>query len=81
MLRTRSLMLLADANHAQDEAKIDGHWLLHRQQVERGLVNLPFQPVDGHFAAAHQIADRQIAHAIGLDGALDRLLGQACHHK
>jgi uncharacterized protein (DUF2342 family) len=29
----------------------------------------------------HQFADREVAHAVGLDGALDRLLRHARHHQ
>jgi len=36
---------------------------------------------DGRFRAADQVADGEVAHAIGLDGALDGLLGQPRHHQ
>ncbi len=70
-----------DLDHAQNEAQIDGHGLLHRQQIERRLVDLALQTVDGHLAAADQVADRKIAHTISLNGALDGLLGQPRHHQ
>ena len=70
-----------DLDDAQDEAQIAGHGLLHRQQVQRRLVDLPLQPVDGDLRTAHQIADRQIVHPIRLGGALDALLGEAGHHQ
>ena len=76
-----ALQVGVDLDHAQDEAQVDGHGLLHGQQVERGLVDVALQAVDGDFAAAHQVADGQIAHAIGLNGALDGLLGQPGHHQ
>ena len=76
-----ALQIGIDLDHAENEAQIDGHGLLHRQQVERGLVDVALQAVDGDLAAADQVADGEIAHAIGLNGALDGLLGQAGHHQ
>ena len=70
-----------DLDHGQNEAQIDGHWLLHREQVQRHLVDLALQPVDRQFAMHHQVADRSVARAIGFNRALDRLLGHAGHHK
>ncbi len=76
-----ALQIGVDLDHAEDEAQIDGHRLFHGQQVQRRLVDLALQAVDGDLAAVDQIADRQVAHAIGLDGALNRLLGQPGHHQ
>jgi len=61
--------------------QIDGRGLFHGQQVQRGLIYLALQPVNREFTPANQVADRQITHAIGLDGALNGLLGEARHHQ
>src|SRR6185312_17310781 len=66
---------------AQDEAQIAGHGLFHRQQVQRRLVDLALQTVDGDLAAADQVADGEVAHTVGLDGALNGLLGQPGYHQ
>jgi hypothetical protein len=71
-----ALQIGVDLDDAEDEAQVDGHGLLHGQQVERGLVDVALQAVDGDLAAADQVADGQVAHAVGLNGALDGLLGQ-----
>ena len=76
-----ALQVRVDLDHAEDKAQVDGHGLLHRQQIEGGLIDLALQAVDGHLRDADQIADGEVAHAIGLDGALDGLLGQAGHHQ
>ena len=68
-----------DLDDAEDEAQVDGHGLLHGEQVEGGLVDVALQAVDGDLAAADEVADGEVAHAVGLNGALNGLLGEAGH--
>ena len=74
-----ALQIGVDLDHAENEAQVDGHGLLHGQQVERGLIDVALHAVDGDLAAADQVADGEIAHAVGLNGALDGLLGESRH--
>ena len=74
-----SLQVGVDLDDGENEAEIDGHGLLHGEQVEGGLVDISFEAIDGHFAAADEIADGEVANTIGLDGALDGLFGEAGH--
>ena len=74
-----ALQIGIDLDDAEDEAQIDGHGLLHGEQVERGLIDVALHAVDGDLAAADQVADRQVADPVGLNGALDGLLGEAGH--
>ena len=76
-----ALQIGVDLDDAEDEAQIDGHGLLHGEQVERGLVDVALHAVDGDLAAADQVADGKVANPVGLDGALDGLLGQPGHHQ
>ncbi len=64
---------------AEDEAQVDGHGLLHGKQVERSLVDVALHAVDGDLAAADQVADGEVADPVGLNGALNRLLGEPGH--
>ncbi len=48
-------------------------------KIERHLVDLALEAVDGNLAADHQVAEGEIAHAVGLNGSLDRLLRHAGH--
>ena len=74
-----ALKVGVDLDDAEDEAQIDGHGLLHGEQVERGLVDVALHAVDGDLAAADQVADGQVANPVGLNGALDGLLGEPGH--
>ena len=89
MWRTRSLMLLAASPTRSRSALILMTLRMKRRstamgcsmasRVERGLIDVALHAVDGDLAAADQVADRQVADAIGLNGALDGLLGKAGH--
>ncbi len=74
-----ALEIGVDLDDAENEAQVDGHGLLHGEQVERGLVDVALHAIDGDFAAADQVADGEVANAVGLNGALDRLLGEPGH--
>src|SRR6266496_3199186 len=76
ILRTRSEMLLA-ASHTRSRSAL----ILMTLRIERGLVDVALHAVDGHFAAAHQVADGKVAHAVRFNGALDGLFRQAGHHQ
>ena len=68
-----------DADDGEDEAQVDGHGLLHGEEVEGHLVDLALEAVDGGLGAEDEFADAEVAGAVGLDGALDGLLGHAGH--
>ena len=68
-----------DLDDAEDEAQIVGHGLLHGEQVERVLIDVALHAVDGDFAAADEVADGEVAHAVRLNRPLDGLLGQPSH--
>ena len=53
--------------------------LFHGKQVERHLIDLPLEAVDGLFSVVDQVADADVARPVGLDRALDGLLGHARH--
>ena len=74
-----SLQIGVDLDDAQNESEIDGHRLLHGEQVERGLVDVALHAVDGDLAAADQVADGEVANPVCLNGALNRLLGEPGH--
>ena len=76
-----ALQVGVDLDYAENEAQVDGHGLLHGEQVERGLVDVAFHAIDGDFAAADEVADGEVANPVSLDGALDRLLGEPRHHQ
>ena len=76
-----ALHVRVDLDHRQNKPQVDGHRLLHRQQVQRHLIDFPFQTIDRHLSAIHKIADGKIAHPIRLHRALDRLLGHPRHHQ
>ena len=46
-----------DLNHRQDEAQVDGHRLLHGEQVERQFVDLALGVIDGGLAGQHHVAE------------------------
>ena len=74
-----ALQVGVDLDDAEDEAQVDGHGLLHGEQVEGGLIDLALQAVDGELAAADEVADGEVANPVGLNGALNGLLGKARH--
>ncbi len=74
-----ALEIGVDADDREDEAKVDGHGLLHGEEVERHLVDLALEAVDRRLGAEDELADAEVAGAVGLDGALDGLLGHAGH--
>jgi hypothetical protein len=78
-LVTHTFQIRVDLDDRQDEAQIDRHRLLHGKQVERHLVDLALEAVDRNLAADHQVAKGKVAHAVGLNGSLDRLLRHARH--
>ena len=71
-----ALEIGVDANDGEDEAQVDGHGLLHREEVEGHLVDLALKTVDGWFGAEDKLADGEVAGPVCLDGALDGLF---CH--
>ncbi len=68
-----------DADDGEDEAEVDGHGLLHGEEVEGHLVDLALEAVDGGLGVEDELADAEVAGAVGLDGALDGLFGHAGH--
>ncbi len=46
-----------DADDREDEAQVDGHGLLHGEQVEGHLVDLALEAVDGGLGAEDELAD------------------------
>lgn len=68
-----------DLDDGEDEAEVNGHGLLHGEDVEGRLVDLAFEAVDGEFRTADEVADGEVADAIGLNGPLDGLFGEAGH--
>ena len=76
-----ALQVRIDFDDRENEAEVDSHGLLHGEQIQSGLVDIAFQAVDGRLAARNQVADRQIAHPVSLDGALNGLLGETSHHQ
>ena len=68
-----------DADDGEDEAQVDGHGLLHGEKIEGHLVDLALEAIDGGLGAEDELADAEVARAVGLDGALDGLLGHAGH--
>ena len=68
-----------DADDGEDEAQVDGHGLLHGEEVESHLVDLAFEAIDGGLGAEDEFADGEVAGAVGLDGTLDGLLDHTCH--
>ena len=65
-----------DADDGEDEAEVDGHGLLHGKEVEGHLVDLALEAIDGGLGVEDELADAEVAGAIGLDRTLDSLLGQ-----
>ena len=78
-LVTDALKVGVDADDREDEAEIDGHRLFHGEEVEGHLIDLALETVDGRLGAENELADAEFAGAVGLDGALDRLLGHTGH--
>jgi hypothetical protein len=76
-----ALQIGVDPDHGEDEAKVDGHWLFHGQEVERHLIDLTFEAVDGGLSPKDKLADGKIARAISFDGTLNCLFGHARHHE
>ena len=74
--RSRSALIFMTRG---DEAQVDGHGLLHGQQVEGEFVDLALHDVDGGFAIEHQPAQLRVPPPVTLDGALHGLLGHAAH--
>ena len=73
------LQIGVNANHREYKAEVDGHRLLHREQVQRHLIDLALKPIDGRLRTKNQFADAEIAAAIGLNRSLDGLLCHASH--
>jgi len=76
-----ALKIGVDLDDREDEAQVDGHGLLHGEQIERRLIDIAFHAVDGDFAAVDQVADGEVANTIGLNGPLNGLLSEAGHHQ
>jgi hypothetical protein len=74
-----ALEVSVDADDRETKAQVDGHGLLHGEKVEGQLVYLALETVDGWLGAEDQFADAEVACAVSLDGALNGLLGHACH--
>src|SRR5579863_2427570 len=67
--------------HGKNESQVDGHGLLHGQQIECGFVNFALGRVDQALAFQHHLASRKVALYISLAGAIHRLLREASHAK
>ena len=78
-LIANALEVGVDADDGEDEAEVNGHGLLHGEEIEGHLVDLALEAVDGGLGAEDELADGEVAGAIGLDRTLDGLLGHASH--
>ena len=74
-----ALKIGIDADDGEDEPEVDGHGLLHGEEVESHLVDLALEAVDGRLGAQDELADGEVTGPVGLDGALDGLFGHAGH--
>ncbi len=78
-LVAHTLQVGVDLHHGHDEPQVNGHGLLHGQQVESEFVDLALDLVDVGFTGQHHLAVLGIAGAIGLSGAVDGLFCEAAH--
>ncbi len=70
-----------DLGDGENEAQVDGHGLLHGEQVERRLVDFALGGIDQALAFEHHLAASKIALDIRLAGAIDGLLRESSHAK
>src|SRR5215469_9955551 len=80
-LIAHAFQIRIDLCNRQNESQIDGHRLLHGEQIKRFLVDLALGNIDEVLAFEHHLAASEIAFHVGLTRAVDRLLRQASHTK
>ena len=74
-----ALEVRVNPDDGEDEPQVDGHGLLHREEVQGQLIDLPLQAIDGGFGAKDELADAKVASPVGLDRTLNRLLRHPGH--
>ena len=76
-----ALEVRIDFRNGEDKAQVDGHGLLHGEQIEGGLVDLALRRINQGLAFENQVTAGEIAIDVGLAGAIHRLLRQSTHAK
>ena len=71
--------IVVDARDGEEEAQIDGHGLLQREQALDALVDLDLHFVDGVFFVEHGFGEVLFGVEHGMDGLMDGALGEAAH--
>jgi hypothetical protein len=74
-----ALQVGVDLEHGDDEAKVDGHGLLHGEQVKRQFIDAALECVDIFFAREDLLAQGGVSTKIGAGGHFHCAFGHSTH--
>ena len=74
-----ALEIVVDARDGEDEAEIDGHQLMEREELDDAVVDFELELVDGVFFVEDALGELFVGVEDGVDGLVDGALGEAAH--
>jgi hypothetical protein len=74
-----ALEIVVDAGDGENEAKVDSHQLMEREELHDAVVEFKLQFVDGVFLIENALGKLLIRFEDGVHGLMDGALGEAAH--
>ena len=74
-----ALEIVVDAGNGEDEAEVDGHQLMEREELHDAVVDFDLQLVDGVFFIENALGELFVGVENGVHGLMDGALGEAAH--
>jgi len=74
-----ALEVIVDARNGKNEAEIDGHELVKREELNDAVVDFDLQLVDGVLFVQDALGQLIVGIQHGVDGLMDGAFGEAAH--
>jgi hypothetical protein len=74
-----ALEVVVDAGDGENEAKVDGHQLMERQELDDAVVDFELQFVDGVFFIENALGELFIGFEDSMHGLMDGALSETAH--
>src|SRR5271169_1295910 len=74
-----ALEVVVDAGDGEDEAEIDSHQLVEREELDNAVVDFKLQFVDGVFLIDNALGKLLVRFEDGMHGLMDGALGETAH--
>jgi hypothetical protein len=76
-----ALKVIVDARNGKNEAEIDGHELVKREELNDAVIDFDLQLVDGVLFVQDALGQLLVGIQHGVDGLMDGAFGEAAHPK